>query len=56
MTVVVGINMSNHPETGKPTADGGVAIAIDNVVRYACAEERVRRWKDDGGFQRSLRK
>ena len=54
MTVVVGINMSNHPETGKPTADGGVAIAIDNVVRYACAEERVSRLKYDGGFQCSL--
>ncbi|HEY4558269.1 MAG TPA: carbamoyltransferase C-terminal domain-containing protein [Enteractinococcus sp.] len=54
MAVFVGINLSHHPETGRPTADGGVAIAIDGVLRYACAEERVSRSKYDGGFQRSL--
>lgn len=54
MGIFVGINLSNHPETGLCTSDGGVAIAIDGVIRYACAEERVSRSKYDGGFQRSL--
>lgn len=54
MAVFIGINLSHHPETGKPTADGGVAIAIDGVLRYACAEERVSRSKYDGGFRSSL--
>lgn len=54
MTVVVGINLSHDPESYLPTADGGVAIAIDGVVHYACAEERISRSKYDGGFSSSL--
>lgn len=54
MAVTVGINLTHHPETGLPTSDGGVAIAIDGVVRYACAEERISRSKYDGGFRCSL--
>jgi carbamoyltransferase len=54
MVVSVGINFSHHPETRKPTADGGVAIAIDGELRFACAEERISRHKYDGGYRRSL--